>query len=354
MKSFKITTISIIILFLLSISIIFFLTYNIIVIEKNHSFTIDFSNKHDEISSYSSLIGGLLSFVSILFVIYTILFQKNENLRQEEIKKKNERNDLKNKIEILIIYLDTFINTIEEMEEQLTSFIKNENLNPTIINNLYFNVNKNFNRLIKFNPDVVYNAIKEYKKDEDWKNIFVDVYGVIDFYHDLLIELKDNYGKHKISKIESFQMISYDILELYDLKAELIIFFKDNFPTIYMSKPWVEITNDSIKDYYKYLEDCDSNKIQNNFDLINENILYPYLSKAINYENVLINKYDISREIINKISRIRKYIYITKNSVYNYTNDLENYKNKYFMKTSKSIINLKILKSELEALVKNP
>lgn len=348
MKIFKTSTYIVIFLSILLLILISYFTYNILIIEDNPSIYIDFSNKHDEISSYSSLIGGLLSFLSILFVIYTILFQKDINEKHLELNEQNKKEDLKNKIEILIIYLDTYLETLDVMNKNIQEYLEIERKFPTQMHILYFNVNKNFDRFIKISPDDIYCALKEFKKEEEWKNLFVDLYSLIDYYHDLLLELKNNNINYKNDKYKDFNNINTSILNLYDIKAELIAEIRDNFPRIYNEKPWTKILNKSIIEYYSYLENTSKKQIQNDLDEVNEKILTPFLEEAVNLDRILINKYQTGRKIINITSRIRKELYSTKSKNFYYLNNLETYNSKYFSKESNSIQKIIKIKKELE------
>jgi hypothetical protein len=107
---------------------------------------------------------------------------------------------------------------------------------------LYFSVNKNFSRLINNDPQIVYNALKTFNNQSNFEILFSELYKNIDFYNDLIIELKTNNKAYKRDKVKQFEKITEEILEVYDLKAKLISSYRKEFPWIYNTKPWVEKT----------------------------------------------------------------------------------------------------------------
>ena len=93
LKLFLIALISIVFLFLVLITI------NLAnETEKWKFLGLDFNNKNEIISSYGSLIGGILSFLSILFVLVSLIQQQEQIRNEKEEKLIDEKIELLNKL----------------------------------------------------------------------------------------------------------------------------------------------------------------------------------------------------------------------------------------------------------------
>ena len=80
-KKFLIVATALILLFLI------YLTADVIGETKNWKyFDIDFENKNNIVSGYGTLIGGILSFLSILFVLFGLLEQRLQILKEKKDK----------------------------------------------------------------------------------------------------------------------------------------------------------------------------------------------------------------------------------------------------------------------------
>ena len=90
-------TISIIILIIIGV-----ITLKVIFQTENPTlFDIDFDKKDHIVSSYGSLIGVLLTFLSIVFVIYTIIQQKQQYENDKLQEKKKEKNALFDRLKLV-------------------------------------------------------------------------------------------------------------------------------------------------------------------------------------------------------------------------------------------------------------
>ncbi|WP_394665925.1 hypothetical protein [uncultured Chryseobacterium sp.] len=342
------------VIFSISIIIVTFIIIVTIQLINNESsilFEIDFKDKAEQISAFASLIGSFLSFLSILFVLYTIFFQKNESMIANNQKDEEENIDLKRRLNLLTNQIDSFIDSLEQTNNQITIYIEQEKKHPSQMHTLYFSVNKNFSRLINNDPQIVYNALKTFNNQSNFEILFSELYKNIDFYNDLIIELKSNNKAYKRDKVKQFEKITEEILEVYDLKVKLISSYRKEFPWIYNTKPWVEKTNKSLYKYYKYLEECDKKKVQFDLDFVNKDIFEEFINGALfTIQATGIDKYG-GLKILTKLSHVRKHLTFAKSNVYVYINDLEYYQKKYLMKNSESIIELKLINEKIKTLL---
>jgi large-conductance mechanosensitive channel len=88
------------------LSILVWLTIDIIRETKEYVlFDIDFEVKYNSIAAYGALVGGLLSFLSILFVMYQLLEQRTQIIKEKQEKELESKEEL---FDILIL-LKTFM-----------------------------------------------------------------------------------------------------------------------------------------------------------------------------------------------------------------------------------------------------
>lgn len=338
--------------FIIAISIIiivfiFIITSQLIRNEPQRLYEIDFNGKQAEISAYASLIGSLLSFLSIAFVIYTIIYQKNESVIVEKTKVTDEKNDLKKRLHLVVNHIESFINSLEEMNNQITIYIEKEKKTPSQIHTLYFNVNKNFSRIISNDPQNIYNALKALSSNQDFEILFSELFKYLDFYNDLLIELKKNNKSYKRQKFKKLENLGEEILDLYNMKANLITNYKRAFPGIHHIKPWVEKVNKSIEKYYKYLDECAKKNEQHDIDYLNDTVFTEFIEGA-NFTIKVIGPDEYGgMEIMQKLSQIRKHLYFIKSNVFVYLEDLEHYQNEYLKNDSHGITALKSISSKI-------
>ncbi|CAM3081750.1 hypothetical protein DRF59_06775 [Chryseobacterium flavum] len=339
----------IIVISIIIIIFILIVTFQLIDNEPQRVYEIDFNGKQAEISAYASLIGSLLSFLSIAFVIYTIIYQKNESIVIEKTKVTDEKDDLKKRLQLVVNHIESFINSLEEMNKQITIYIEKEKKAPSQVHTLYFNVNKNFSRIISNDPQSIYNALKALSPNpnQDFEILFSELFKYLDFYNDLLIELKKNNKSYKKEKFKKLENLGEEILDLYNMKADLITNYKRAFPGIHHIKPWVEKVNKSIEKYYKYLEHCAKKNEQNDIDYLNETVFKEFIEGAnFTIKATGPDEYG-GMEIMQKLSQIRKHLYFIKSNVFVYLEDLEHYQNEYLKDESNGIVELKSINSKI-------
>ena len=91
---------------LIGITLVVFLLILIFTIDviretPNRSFLdIDFQNKNNIVSAYGTLIGGILAFLSILFVLFGLLEQRLEILNEKAEKEEENRQELTDQLKL--------------------------------------------------------------------------------------------------------------------------------------------------------------------------------------------------------------------------------------------------------------
>ncbi|SIT98955.1 hypothetical protein SAMN05660493_03317 [Epilithonimonas bovis DSM 19482] len=353
MKHFKKVTIAVFLIAIIIFALIIFFTSNVVFEEPNRTFRLDFTNKSDIISSYATLISGLLTFLSILFVIYALVSQKNEIVEKENNEKKLIQKDLIENFNVLIYYLKSLLDSLNLLNKTLKEYTTEEFKNPTINNALQIEINKNFTRIVDMDVKTTFKAFKSIYHEKSNENDFVNLYKYIDFYSELYYLVKADYESTKQFKYDKLVEYGFEVLDLYNKKADMIDGYKDEFPGIYKHKPWVEKASKSINDYYKYIEDCEKNKRQNDFDYISDKIFKVYIESALSLrDNIGYGKHN-EKEILRLISTLRKKLFYIKGRIYNNAETLENIRVEYLDEKSEHIIKFRNLVEKIEVAVKN-
>lgn len=347
LKNFLITLIFIVFI------VLFLITLNLANETENWKFLgIDFNNKNDIISSYGSLIGGILSFLSILFVLVSLIQQQEQIRNEKEDKINDEKLELLNKLKLLSSFFKSAINNIELQGKEMKQFFEKEKEFPSTMNQMYFTTNKNFTRVIDLDSITIYKAINyNFKDDDNWEKMFLNIYSIFDFYSEALKELKEKYESQINFKVEEQRKISYDIKRLVNLSANLIDEYKINTEGNYLEQPWAKFVNEFIPEYYKYLEECVQKNEISNLRIISNDYLFPFLHNAM-----LIRKefgYDNygSRDLVNLASDIRKRINEVEVNCIHYAENIEKQYNEYFSvenENSKQLLEYKKKFDELQ------
>lgn len=339
----------IIIVVFISLSII---TIDLITDNKNWKFlAIDFENKSDIVSSYGTLIGGILTFLSILFVLISLLEQRQQILDEKLEIITNEKNELLDKLKLLSSFFKSAIDNIKIQGEEFKQFYLKEKENPSQMNKMYFTTNKNFTRIIDIDPSSIYKAIKSnFKNDNEWEKMFLNIYSIFDFYAEALKDLREKYQSQINFKVEEQKKISDDLRKLLNIGANLIDEYKINIGADYLNYPWCNLVNEFTPEYYGYLKECDDNKVATDLRVVSNELLLPLL------ENAMIIRqnfgYDIygSRLIVNISSDIRKRINEVEANCKYYAEDIENQYLKYFSDGNENILKIQELKTKFEKL----
>ena len=339
----------IIILVFISLTII---TLDLIDDDKNWKFfAIDFKNKSDVVSSYGSLIGGILTFLSILFVLISLLEQRQQILNEKLEIIKNEESELLDKLKLLSSFFKSAINNIKIQGEEFKQFYIKEKENPSKMNKMYFTTNKNFTRIIDIDPTSIYKAIKSnFKNDDEWEKMFLNIYSIFDFYSESLKDLREKYQSQINFKVEEQKKISDDLKKLLNLGANLIDDYKINIGIEYLHYPWCNLLNEFTPKYYAYLKQYEDNNEATDLRIVSDQLLLPLIEKAMIIRQTF--GYDVygSRVIVNLSSDIRKRINEVEAHCIYYAEDIENQYLNYFIDENENIIKIINIKAKFDKL----
>ena len=219
--TFRIVSFTIYISTLLTLIYLFVLTRDVIIETDNpDSFNLDFENKPNQIMAYASLLAGILSFISILFIFLDLLYQRRLNTKDKEKEKLDIINEYYSTIELLQMFIEKMKSeTIQSIKAQKLYSI-NEKEYPLKVNQTS-QFTRTFTRMFnKIKTESLYDAFKYLNFKGNWKKYFFNINSIQSFLHKGIDELEktnDIHTKKKyldIIKIEEHLTECIDIIEL--------------------------------------------------------------------------------------------------------------------------------------------
>jgi len=363
----------IIIICFILLSILAIITFQAVTQTENPSLFIDFEDNKKTISSYGSLISGVVALLSAILLIYTILtqlyqfkkqnkqFKKQFKLQQDQFnedKKRaeyEEKKDMYFKLKLVDVFLISIIVHIKVMSIEMKKYFEFEKTYPMLNNVLQFDVNKDTDRLNKMDNLSLFKTFQHFfeNDNESWVKNFNDLFSIITFYNDLLEEIFVTTKNHIQTKYERKVAISFDLKTIMDKTRDLIIKYRTLELDI-DQLPYNDYVEELIGNYNDYLKYNEKEKKEADFNDISQNILLPFLenvvpiSKERNYDDKDIE------ELLHLISSIRKIIYVVRIDSLDYANSITNRYNEYFSEESEQLRNLeeiqKIIHSKLSTL----
>lgn len=328
------------------ISLIIIFTIGVIRETPNWSFlSIDFKNKDNIISAYGTLIGGILAFLSILFVLFGLIEQRLQILNEKDEKEEEDKQELIDQLKLLSSYFKSTIDNILAQGKKFSEYSKKEQDLPSEMNTMYFITNNNFTRIIDINPLSIYKSIRtNFQTDENWEKMFLDIYRIFDFYSNALRELKEKYESQIDFKIKEQKKINFKIKTLVNKCSTLVDKYKIKYPKKYMSYPWVKLANNLTKKHYVYLDNCEKNNKPTSLREVSDKLLYPFLKEAMKLRDNPGYEKPICRKVVVSTGNIRKDISEIEFYCIHYARDIEKQFNEYFSEESKLLKQLKQLK----------
>lgn len=337
--------------FWLTLGLILFLTFQAINETDNWKcFDIDFDNRDHIISAYGSLIGGILAFLSILFVLYQVYEQREQIFIEKQEGTNDKKQDLKDRLMLLTNYLKTLEKDIIRHGERMKVFYNSENDNPSSMNTMYFNTNKNFERVIEMDILSNFKAFQEFfnTDTEDWQKQFVNLYEIADFYNEAFKDLKKKYTIHIEDKVKKQKQISSDMMEFLNACSRLIDDYRfTHGGQEYLNHAWSNLVNEYIPTHYAYLQEVQDNRQVPDFRYISDELLMPFIANAMDirrdegFDNLG------SRGLIEMVSKIRKRIWEVEAYSLQYAEDIEKQFNNYFSLDNESVNELKLIKQNI-------
>lgn len=317
-------------------------------------FNIDFDKRDHIVSAYGALIGGVLAFLSIMFVIYQVLEQR-EQILQEKVNSKIEyENNLKDRLTLLSSFLKSLIGDIISHGKRMEVFFNKEKASPSDMNTIYFNTNKNFSRVIEMDNLSNFKAFQLFfDKNEDWEKLFLNLYNLVDFYSEAFIDLKEKYKFHINDKVKEQKQIGYDIHKFLNTGAKLVDDYLIQYGVAtYLNYPWSSLINSFTPAYYNYIQNCTNAGTVPDMRHISDAFLKQFIQDALNIRNTY--GYDAygSRELVELASYIRKKINEVEVYSVQYAGDIEKQFTNYFSEENDNIKELQNLKDKIDIILK--
>lgn len=317
-------------------------------------FDINYKGMSNEISAYGTLIGGVLSFLSILFVLYNI-YEVRGQLQNEQIDKlKDERDRNLNRLKLVSNILVATTNEILSQGEKIRAFYELEKSRPSDMHMILWNTNRHFTRLMNLDFEDMFTAFQLlFKDDPDWNKILLNLYNLNDFYGEAFKDLKAKHVKHIDWKVTTQKSIGVDMEDLLTMMTDLVDKYKAEMnDESYINQPWSNIANEYVFEHYSYLKSVAQNNAVPDYRLISDSLLYPFIEDAM-----ILRKYvgfdDLgSAEITKLASKIRKRINEVEVYSIQYAENLEEQYLTYFNLENDSVKKYKDLKTKIDLVIK--
>lgn len=318
-------------------------------------FSVDFDKRDHIISAYGALIGGVLAFLSILFVIYQVLEQREHILKEKKEKEKEKVEEQKDLLKLISSFLGSIIGDIKHQGLDLKVFYEKELQYPTLSNQTYFTVNENFNRIVEMDYMTVYRSFRHFFKDEkDWENKFLNFYRNIDFYLKITPHLREKYSSQMDEKVKLKYTIQISIqtvlTDLHNIRNKYIQTYPIPPYNLYNFEYFRVLTDFwlNYRNYINYLENSlNSSRIDSDLTDLKTTYYEPLFNELL-----LLQKNRVPFEIdgIEKLTQDLGAIIIKIKQLEvfakNYANDVKKYCDTYYVEDNinlKSLIELKEL-----------
>lgn len=318
-------------------------------------FNIDFDKRDHIVSAYGALIGGVLAFLSIMFVIYQVLEQREQILKEKEDANNEKIEEKKDLLKLLSSFLGSIINDIKEQGKDLTSFYKKELQYPALSNRTYFTVNENFNRIVEMDYMSIYKSFRHFfKKEKDWEKKFLNFYRNIDFYVKITPHIREKYSSQLDEKVKRKYSIQSDIqaflTELHNIRNKYIKLYPIP-PFNPFNSPYFQLLTDFWIDYLNYINflkhSVNKSKIDSDFLDLKVTYYEPLFNELLFLQKKRVpTEFDEIEKLTEDLGKIIIKIDELKFFAQNYANDVKKYCDSYYVEDNinlKSLIELKEL-----------
>jgi large-conductance mechanosensitive channel len=345
---------------LLTIVIVFMLTIDVIYETDNWKwFSVDFDKRDHIISAYGTLIGGVLAFLAILFVIYQVLEQREQIFNEKKDEAKEKIEEQKDILKLISSFLDSIIGDIKNQGERLEKYYKQEQQYPTLSNQTYFTVNENFNRIVEMDYLIIYKSFRHFFKNEkDWEKKFLNFYRSIDFYFKITPHIRENYTSQLAEKVK----LKYTIQDGIQTFLKKFHQYRNKYIQSYTppfninSFDWFRIMNKfwlQYRNYVKFIENS-KNKAKLDSDLSDLKTTYfeplfdDMLQLKIHHINTSFGEEELLEDLGDIIIKIKQLEVFA----LNYANDIKEYCTSYYIDDNPNLKNLIVLKELIDTTLK--
>ncbi|HLN96819.1 MAG TPA: hypothetical protein VK183_14380 [Flavobacterium sp.] len=334
--------------------IIFFTSQLVGETENWEWFSMDFHERADEISAFGTLLGGILSPLSVLFVLYTVFEQRQQIQEQERKQKEAERQSMLSRLKLISNILISTIDEIESQGLELRIFFNAEKANPSRSQMIYWNTHRNFGRLMNLDFLEMFNAFEEFFSDDpEWNKMLLTLYNLNDFYGYVLADLQKKHLLHLENKASDQEAIAKDIDNLLDMMTEVLEQYKVAFGMSQLkAQPWALLFNDFIPAYYGYLEHHMAAGTMTDLGTISKDLLAPMLKTATNLRDEIGYDGLGSKEVIKLAVFIRKRIYALEMYCITYANDIEKQYQNNFESNNESLRLYQVIKGRIDHVIR--
>lgn len=319
-----------------------------------------------ETGSIGDTLGGIMNpFIAIGGILLTFLAfymqikanqiqitQFNAGIENEKkITLREEKKSSYYNLSLLNIDLTEIVSDINQKTERIKEYLdleKQDNLNT---NYLYRTPSKRYTRILETDRIQIYKGYLFFiAQEEKWLENYSKLYNVLEFLPELFSTIYSMQEKHSRDIFEKKMTLRAELNNLMDQASVLINNHHAEDPTNYLNHPEVKICNTLIGDYYLNLEEnldeVPNPKSETDFNIINTEILEPFLINALFVRNNVPNFDRMIEVLIEKISNIRKDIQLIKQRKLEFSNSLEREYNSLVINTDEK----QSLISELERI----
>lgn len=340
----KLRDISIVIISILFVCLLIALTIKVIYIEPNPKlFDIDFVTNSDVIQGYAALIGSILTFLSIIYLVYTIIQQRELFEKERKVEQENKESDLLDRITLIDTLLSDLIEHILKSGVEIKIFYETELKFPLRGNLLLFYVNNNFVRIIEMDSLNIFKACQLYYTVPKSVENFTELLKLVDFYSESQKELKIKFDSYIDDKTSILKELAIDINLIMDKVVRHLELYGIDYPENFESKEWYKLLNDLIKVYYENLPPNE----ESDLEVINNDVLTPFLTHSNQIRLAIGYEYEI-QEIVIFIAGIRKRLYSLKMDSNHFARHLQERHKKFYSEGGDYFDRLPKLKESLQ------
>ncbi|MGO3181276.1 MAG: hypothetical protein ACTIJ9_00440 [Aequorivita sp.] len=207
----------------------------------------DFTTKDNIISAYGGLLSGILSFITIMFVVLDLVYQRRQATFQEEEKNKEIKSELKSVLGVVQIYVDRLYEANLTQASSASEYSLKELKDSTEMNRMTFHPNTYPSLILKLDNTLVYRGFLRFRPGKDWKKLYANLYSVADFYNKSTEEMMQKHKIHLNKKYDHSIRISVILDDLIDsvseVRNEIIASYGGDNPLLFMDTTF-QILND--------------------------------------------------------------------------------------------------------------
>lgn len=240
---------------------------------------------------FIALVGILLTFLAFYMQIKANQIQKQlflDGLRAEKEKVEElEKKDAEYKLSLLVSDLESIQKDINEKAERIKDYFEAERDKPFDANLLFRTASNKYTRILDLDRLSIYKGFKLFlSTNEQWLKSFNRLYSSLDYLPQFFEQVYRIYDNHAKTKYEKKQTVTKDLRKLIDEGTELLTDYKTKFPPDeYLDQPASKAVNESIRDYYKILDesyDDHGNMIkETDFLKLKDEMLLPLINKIL-------------------------------------------------------------------------